>query len=481
MRIANRHHLALYPISRGRNWGLGSRVPIGTNQCVVDLKRMNRIVAYDSQNAVMTIEPGVTFEQVAAFLKDKGSELFLATIGGPADASVLANTLERGDGLGPVGDRARYCCGLQVVLPSGEILDTGFEAYRGSLVAKIAPFGLGPALEGLFFQSNLGIVTRMNVWLAKKPRCFRLFTFAVKSEEQARSAIGAIRGLQQEGIIGDTACSVWNVYRFTTTQMSYPWVNGQELPSPQQLLERLPRSWQGTRWVGFFGVYSPSVMHGLACERLVRKALRGKVARLITISSLRARLGRMLQGPLRRLTGIDVGKMLDNMYFNSVFLGNPSKLGPASVYWRKRGFTGERNDPDRDRCGLHWICVALPFSGEDVAGITRTVEEVSISQNLEPMCMFFAMSQWYMKSFIVIMFDRDAPGEEERAQLCHDEIFARLQKAGYPPVRLGIQSMHLGAPSEQSYVNLIRDLKKTLDPNDVVAPGRYDFRHRWGE
>ncbi len=84
-----------------------------------------------------------------------------------------------------------------------------------------------------------------------------------------------------------------------------------------------------------------------------------------------------------------------------------------------------------------------------------------------------------MKSFIVIMFDRDAPGEEASARRCHDEIFARLVEAGYPPVRLGIQSMHLGAPGEQPYVNVVRDIKRALDPSDIIAPGRYDFRPRW--
>ncbi len=42
VRIASHHRWALYPVSRGRNWGLGSRVPAGTNQCIVDLKRIVR-------------------------------------------------------------------------------------------------------------------------------------------------------------------------------------------------------------------------------------------------------------------------------------------------------------------------------------------------------------------------------------------------------------------------------------------------------
>src|SRR5207237_38137 len=105
VRIANRHRLPLYPISRGRNWGLGSRVPVRTGCCVIDLRRMDRIVEYDEQHAVLTVEPGVTFQQAADFLKEKGSALYLMAIGGPPDSSVLANALERGDGVGPLGDR----------------------------------------------------------------------------------------------------------------------------------------------------------------------------------------------------------------------------------------------------------------------------------------------------------------------------------------------------------------------------------------
>lgn len=479
VRIAARYELPLYPVSCGRNWGLGSRVPAGNNHCIVDLARMNHIVSYDSANATMTIEPGVTFQQVADFLTERKSDLFLAAIGGPSDASVLANTLERGDALGPVGDRARYCCGLEVVLPNGEILRTGFEAYRDSLVAKLAPHGLGPSLEGLFFQSSLGIVTRINLWLARKPHSFRVFMFGTRSEAQIIEAMAAVRSLQQQGVIGDTSCSVWNVYRFATTQMNYPWQDGQPLASPEELLARLPRAWRGTKWVGFVGVYSPSTLHGLASAWMVRRALRKKVSRLTVVSPLRAWLGRALKRPLGRLTGIDVGKLIDNMYFRSVFLGHPSTLGPASTYWRKRGAVPNRDNPDRDRCGLHWVCVALPFAGEHVAKVTGIVEEVSLGHKLEPMCMFFNMSQWYMKSFIVIMFDRDAPGEEAQARSCHDEILGRLREAGYPPVRLGIQSMHLGAPTEQAYVDLIRALKRTIDPGDIIARGRYDFRDRW--
>ena len=171
--------------------------------------------------------------------------------------------------------------------------------------------------------------------------------------------------------------------------------------------------------------------------------------------------------------------MLDNLYFESLFVGCPTKLETSSIYWRKRAPAPSTCDPDRDRCGLHWICVALPFDGSHVVRTTSIVERIALRHGLEPMCMFFNMSQWYLKSFIVIMYDQDVPEEEEAARRCHDELLEQLVRAGYPPVRLGIQSMAQGVPSEPSYVQLVENLKHLFDPNDILAPGRYDFRSRW--
>src|SRR5262245_6742444 len=63
VRIANHHRVPLYPISSGKNWGYGSRVPT-SDGVLLDLARMNRIVEYDDELAYVTIEPGVTQRQL---------------------------------------------------------------------------------------------------------------------------------------------------------------------------------------------------------------------------------------------------------------------------------------------------------------------------------------------------------------------------------------------------------------------------------
>ncbi|MCA9522948.1 MAG: FAD-binding oxidoreductase, partial [Myxococcales bacterium] len=55
-RVAGR---TLYPISRGGNWGMGSRRPV-QHGLVLDLQRMNRIREVDRVHGVAVVEPGVT-------------------------------------------------------------------------------------------------------------------------------------------------------------------------------------------------------------------------------------------------------------------------------------------------------------------------------------------------------------------------------------------------------------------------------------
>ena len=169
MRIAREHGVSLYPVSQGRNWGYGDACPVGAGQVVLDLSAMNRIVEVDPDLAYAVIEPGVTQGQLAAHLRAMDGNLISSVTGGSADASVLGNLIERGFGFSPYGEHAANACGMEVVLADGTLLKTGMAGYEGSASAYSYRWGLGPSLDGLFTQSNLGIVVRAGVWLMPQP------------------------------------------------------------------------------------------------------------------------------------------------------------------------------------------------------------------------------------------------------------------------------------------------------------------------
>jgi 4-cresol dehydrogenase (hydroxylating) flavoprotein subunit len=480
VRIANRHRLALYPVSRGRNWGLGSRVPVADRSVVVDLGRMNRISAFDEALSYVTVEPGVTFRQLVDFLKERKSRLFLSVIGGPPDASVLGNTIERGDGLGPLGDRSQHCCAIEAVLPTGELIRTGLQMFGDRVIAQLSAAGVGPDLQGLLFQSNLAITTRMTLWLAPRPAHFQGFFFATRGRTRLDRVTGALRDLQQQGVLKPNSFALWNTHKLLASLTQYPrGPDGSAAPGPAALLAYLPAQLRQADFVGMGALYSASGLHALADRRQLRRALSGQVDAMVVVHRGSLRALPLLRRRIAHATGLPPTQLVEMLYSSSPFLGNPTEFSLASTYWRKRMPRPLDMHPDRDRCGLHWVCTAVPFVASHIHEHAGIVERIAHAHALEPNVSYMNTSARILKAFVVIAFDRDAGDEEQRARSCHDAMLDELTAAGYPPIRLGIQSMAAVAPKDASQVELVRRLKRLLDPNDVLAPGRYDFRSTW--
>src|SRR5215210_4718606 len=285
VRVANEHKAPVYPISTGKNWGYGSRVPPQGGCVLMELHRMNRITGYDERLAHVTVEPGVTFRQLYQFLREQGSNLMLSVTGSTPDSSPLANALERGAGSGPYADRVAHVCGFEVVLPTGEVVYTGFGRFEGAQTAKLHRWGVGPYLDGLFAQSNLGVVTEMTMWLAPKPDYFQSCFFGIEEETRLEGLIDALQPLMLRGLFR-AGLTVRNDFNVLVRMQQYPWeaLEGQT-PMPPGLLERMRKgfwrnAWWSSLWVGWAELHHASREQGLAERRIIEAALMDKVERL---------------------------------------------------------------------------------------------------------------------------------------------------------------------------------------------------------
>ncbi len=121
--------------------------------------------------------------------------------------SVLGNAIDRGVGYTPAGDHFANHCGMEIVLPSGELLRTGMGALPGKDGADNPTWqsfqnNFGPKIDGIFSQSNFGIVTKMGFWLLHDmPHQSYCFTFA--KDEDFPHIVDAIRPLAQKGVLGN--------------------------------------------------------------------------------------------------------------------------------------------------------------------------------------------------------------------------------------------------------------------------------------
>src|SRR5262245_18074643 len=131
----------------------------------------------------------------------RGHVLMMATTSGPPEGGIVGNTLDKGAGNTPYFDHFGMSCGLEVVLGDGRILRTGDGAFTGPHTGHIAKYGYGLFLEGLFLQSNFGIVTRLALPLIPRPAVVRAFFFMFPDDEDFGSIIDVIRPLKLNNVV----------------------------------------------------------------------------------------------------------------------------------------------------------------------------------------------------------------------------------------------------------------------------------------
>ena len=91
----------------------------------------------------------------------------------------------------------------------------------------------------------------------------------------------------------------------------------------------------------------------------------------------------------------------------------------------------------------------------------------------EPLISVSLINERATVSTISLTYDRDVQGEDARAVECYRDVTSRLLERGYPPYRLNTSFMDIGR-AEGPYGDAIRAMKRALDPNGILAPGRYE-------
>lgn len=473
LRIANRWRVPVYPVSSGRNWGYGSRVP-ASDQCIlVDLSRMNRILDYSEELAYVTVEPGVTQEQLYEFLRSRHSRLWMDATGASAKSSLIGNTAERGFGHTLYGDRFSHVCGLEIVLPTGDAIETGFARYQGARAAALYRWGVGPSIDGLFTQSNFGVITRMTFWLMPAPEYFQAYFFRCDTEDDLAALVDALRPLRLNGTIR-SASHIVNDYKVLSGLQQYPWEETSgRTPLEGELMPQLRKRLNMGVWNGSGALYGTRVQVKEA-RKLLRRALRGKVAKLQFLDDRMLRLAGRFAGVYKVLTGWDLSRALELVKpVYGLMRGVPTNHALASTYWRKRTPPPAEMDPDRDGCGLLWCSPIAPADGQQALELTRLASAILLRHGFEPAISMTMITDRSLACVVSITYDREVPGEDQKAAQCYDELVRKLAENGFYSYRATIRSKPHRAVAS-GYDQLLQALKSTLDPHRVLAPGRYE-------
>ena len=184
MKVASAHHIFITP--RGSGSGLGSESLAKQGGIIVCFTMMNRILEINTSNRYAIVEPGVVIsefqkavEKLNLFYPPDPGSATVATLGG----SVVMNAGGmRGVKYGVTRD---YLMGLEVVLPSGEVMETGATTAK-----DVTGYDLTRLICGS--EGTLALVTKIIVRLLPKPKTKRTLQAIYNRMEDAGNTVAKI-------------------------------------------------------------------------------------------------------------------------------------------------------------------------------------------------------------------------------------------------------------------------------------------------
>jgi glycolate oxidase len=149
---------------RGLGTGLSGGCLPTLGGIVLSMERMNRVLDVDHENLMVVTEPAVITAELHRTVEAEG--LFYPPDPASLESCSIGGNVAEGSG-GPravrYGTTKDYVCGLEAVLPNGEIISTG-----GKVVKDVTGYNLTQLLVGS--EGTLAIFTRITLRLIPKPK-----------------------------------------------------------------------------------------------------------------------------------------------------------------------------------------------------------------------------------------------------------------------------------------------------------------------
>ncbi|KAJ5994679.1 D-lactate dehydrogenase, partial [Penicillium waksmanii] len=285
MRLCNEFDVPVWPVSIGRNTGYGGAAPRVPGSIVLELgKHMNRVLDVSSEDAYVLVEPGVTFQGLYEYLKKHNlSDKLWLDVPDLGGGSVLGNTIERGVGYTPYGDHWMMHCGMEVILPNGDLIRTGMGAMPNSRnedtkglrpdeqqpnrAWQLFNYGFGPYNDGIFSQSSLGIVVKMGIWLMPNPGGYQAYMITIPTEKDLKTAVDIIRPLRTQMVIQNvpTMRSVLMDAAVANPRKHYL---KEERPFTEEELDQICKDLDLGRWNFYGALYGPEPVRNVLWDTI---------------------------------------------------------------------------------------------------------------------------------------------------------------------------------------------------------------------
>lgn len=486
LQLANEHLFHLYPISSGNNWGYGSvqNCPLSRPRVVLDLGQLKQITATSKELGLITVQPGVTQQDLHDFLIENDWPYMVPVTGAGPSCSILSNALERGYGITPRTDHFAAVNALKAYLPHPDLCQTVFQSAVSGLdgtgkdfIDKTFKWGLGPYIDGLFTQSNFAIVTEMTIRLAPLPKHFSAFYLQVFDSDKFNDSVELIRELLKdcEGIIG--SINLMDRSRLVSMVATNPNGCDQHKNMTAEQIIQIAQQKRIPQWLIVGSIYGTKSVVNTTKGMINRRGK--KLGRLNFSDSWVMHCAKfVVKLPLPKFALLenirDQLRSLDEGI--EIMLGKPNQVALPLAYWRNPRVYPDKTQsllPDKDTCGLLWYAPLVQMDPLVLTSFVNFVRRTTPKYGIEPLVTFTNLRHDCIDSTVPLVFDLGNQKAVELAHQCLDELLHEGCKQGFVPYRINTHQQ-LRLNKDDIFWQTTQLLKKAIDPNNIISPMRYN-------
>jgi len=293
------------------------------------------------------------------------------------------------------------------MLADGDLVRTGQFAISNSPSAHLSKFSFGPSIEGLFLQSNLGIVTKLGIWLHPQPQAYMSCSFDMPEFEDVETIVDIFGQFRRDGLLPSTVY-VSNIVEWLGMFGKRAELWPSEGPIPDERLRELQQQLNLGYWNVKFGLYgAPAVIqaHFEELKRVITKKAPAAAHRL---------QGHLFSGENESL--LEATSVPDP--HGGFFVGVPSLWSLPMVKYRlpkQQAGVGAHAD----------YSPIIPSSGKAILEWARTARKVCENEKFDLFCDFF-MHERHVIFVNMMVFDKT--NAEHRHAV--DTIFRALYREG---------------------------------------------------
>ena len=485
--LANENQLTLYPISTGNNWGYASFSGDSDHaKVVLDLSPMNKIYPTNKTLGLITVEPGVTQKMLSDYLEENDWQCMTPVTGAGPNCGILSNALERGYGITPKTEHFDAVTALKAILPHPELCQqelssaiSELDSSDNDFIDKTFKYGIGPYIDGLFTQSNMGIVTECTIRLAKKPEKFCAFYIRCYEKEKLPQLVELIRKILRdfEGIVG--SINLMDKRRLISMTAANP--NGPDAHQAmsEQQVHSLAKELDTPEWLILGSIYGSQEIVN-AVKKVINRWSSGLGKVLFSDSALLktakvvcglpvVRSMPVIEKISQQLVSLDEGL--------EIMLGKPNQIALPLAYWRNPNVTPDKTNtllPSNDECGLLWYAPLIPMDADKISEFVDFVRATTPNFGIEPLITFTNLRHDCIDSTVPIVFNKTDEECVRQAFECIDTLVKEGLSKGYVPYRMNTRQQKTMLNKETGFWQTVDKLKLAIDPNRVLNPDRYN-------